>query len=268
MEIHGHRGCRGYYPENTIEGFLYAVELGCTAIELDVVVSKDKQLVVSHEPWMNHLFCLTPTGDRIKASDEKSHNVYKMTLDEVQQYDCGRRIDDKYLDQLNKKSKKPSLQRVVDVLKGFDVKINIEVKSEKELYGEFQPHPQEYAELVHQFILDNDLNHKCMVQSFDVNFLNSFHALLNKELDLGFLVENEIDVEKQLSQLNFMPKYFNPDYTLMDQAIVSALHAKNMKVLVWTVNDSDAILNMKNIGVDGIISDYPNNVRELLNKNK
>lgn len=266
MEIHGHRGCRGYYPENTIEGFLYAVELGCTAIELDVVVSKDNQLVVSHEPWMNHLFCVTPKGDRITEEEEKCHNIFDMTFEEIQQYDCGRRIDDKYPDQLNKKSRKPSLQRVVDVLKGYDVKINIEVKSDKEWYGEFQPHPKEFSALVHQFILDNNLSQKCIVQSFDVEFLNEFKTRSFESIELGLLVENEIDVNAQLVQLDFIPEYFNPEYVLLTEEVLSELHSRSIKVLVWTVNNKESILRMKKLGVDGIISDYPNIVIELLNK--
>ena len=65
IQIHGHRGCRGYYPENTIEGFKLALELGATAVELDIVVSNEKQLIVSHEPYMNHLFCQDKEGNQV-----------------------------------------------------------------------------------------------------------------------------------------------------------------------------------------------------------
>ena len=268
MEIHGHRGCRGYYPENTIEGFLYAIELGATAIELDVVVSKDKQLIVSHEPWMNYLFCETPDGKRIDEKDQMNYNLYKMTVEEIQQYSCGARIDDKYPEQLRKFSVKPTLQKVVDVLKPFPVKINIEVKSEERGYGTYQPQVEEYAQLVVDFIEKNDLYHKCMIQSFDVIFLNEFHKKTPRQLDIGLLVEDVLDVESQLKQLNFKPTHFNPDYKLLTKEVRLQVSELGLKIFVWTVNNNDAIEDVLDLNVDGIISDYPDRVKNVLNQNK
>lgn len=268
MEIHGHRGCRGYYPENTIEGFLYAIELGATAIELDIVVSKDKQLIVSHEPWMNHLFCETPLGKRISEEEQLQYNLYEITVEEIQQYNCGARIDDKYPDQLRKFSVKPTLQKVVDVLKPFPTKINIEVKSEVGWYGTFQPQVEEYAQLVADFLERNNLYHKCMVQSFDVNFLNAFQEKLNTPLAIGFLVEDTVDVVCQLKQLNFTPTHFNPDYKLLTHEIREQVKKIGIKTFVWTVNDAEAIEEVLAMEVDGIISDYPDRVKIVLNQNK
>ena len=180
IQIHGHRGCRGYYPENTIEGFKLALELGATAIELDIVVSKEKQLIVSHEPYMNHLFCQDKEGNQVSKDKEKEINLYKMTLSEIQQFDCGARTDTKYPEQKKVKTHKPSLEEVVAALPNH-VFLNIEVKSEPQWYGTYQPETREYAGLVANFIEQHHLYSRCLVQSFDSNFLNDFHQLVGKK---------------------------------------------------------------------------------------
>ncbi len=89
FDVQGHRGARGLIPENTIPGFLLAIDSGVTTIELDVVVTKDKQVVVSHEPWMSAAICLDPSGSPLKPKEEKKFNIYQLTYDEVRQFDCG-----------------------------------------------------------------------------------------------------------------------------------------------------------------------------------
>ena len=89
LDIQGHRGCRGLYPENSIPAFKKALDLGVTTLELDVVISKDKKVVVSHEPFMNHHIVLDPRGNEIAANDERSYNLFEMTYDSIKQYDCG-----------------------------------------------------------------------------------------------------------------------------------------------------------------------------------
>ena len=87
FDVQGHRGARGLMPENTIPAFKLALDSGVTTIELDVVLTKDKQVVVSHEPWMNASICTNPDGEKIDPKKEKSFNIYEMTYDEVKQWD-------------------------------------------------------------------------------------------------------------------------------------------------------------------------------------
>ena len=89
LDIQGHRGCRGLLPENTIPAFLKAIELGATTLELDVVISKDKQVVVSHDPYLSHMICLNAKGEAISEEEEKEYNLYKMSYAEIAQCDCG-----------------------------------------------------------------------------------------------------------------------------------------------------------------------------------
>ena len=87
----GHRGCRGLMPENTIPAMITALGLGVTTLELDVVITKDKQLVVSHEPFFNHEIATKPNGELVTEAEEKSLNIYQMTYAEVRKYDVGMR---------------------------------------------------------------------------------------------------------------------------------------------------------------------------------
>src|SRR6218665_561037 len=85
--IHGHRGCRGLYPENTITAFIEAAKLGVDALEMDVVISGDGEVVVSHEAWMNPLFCTQPNGAPVE-NDPAKYNLYRMSYNRIRQYDC------------------------------------------------------------------------------------------------------------------------------------------------------------------------------------
>src|ERR1043165_5710631 len=79
FDVQGHRGARGLMPENTIPAFILALDSGVTTLEMDLAITKDKQVIVSHEPWMNSDFCLDPSGKPIRGADEKKFNIYKMT---------------------------------------------------------------------------------------------------------------------------------------------------------------------------------------------
>ena len=87
----GHRGCRGLMPENTIPAMLHALELNVTTLELDVVITKDKQVVLSHEPFFNHEITTKPDGALVAEAEEKSLNIYQMTFEEVKRFDVGTR---------------------------------------------------------------------------------------------------------------------------------------------------------------------------------
>ena len=88
MKIYGHRVCRGILPDNSIEGFKKAIELGADGIEWDVVVNKNNELIISHEPYIDSSYCLFK-GDKIKNKNKSALNIYKMDTDQIVQYDCG-----------------------------------------------------------------------------------------------------------------------------------------------------------------------------------
>ena len=92
----GHRGCRGLFPENTLTGFREAIRLGVNTLELDIAVSKDLQLVVSHEPYMHPDFCLKPNGQPLLESESRTFNFFNMEYEEIKQFDCGSKIHPRF----------------------------------------------------------------------------------------------------------------------------------------------------------------------------
>ncbi len=263
-EVHGHRGSRGLLPENTIPAFLRALDLGCDFIELDVVLTKDHQVVISHEPWMEPTICNDPQGNEI--ADGKAHNIYRMTLAEVQRYDCGSRPHPKFPEQEQLASFKPSLRELVEtadehaLLAGLmNPSYNIEIKSDPQWYGEYQPEPTVYVEAVLATIDSVGIADRCIIQSFDPAILEEVHRQA-KHIKLALLVENDQGLRSNLERLTFTPAIYSPKHTLVDKELVKELRRLDMELLVWTVNEPEEIRRMLDLGVDGMISDYPDRV--------
>lgn len=116
FDIEGHRGARGVYPENSIPGFIYALELGVTTIEMDVVVSADRKLVVSHDPWMSSAICLHPDGTPVTKDEEAGLNLYRIDYDEIKRYDCGSRGNERFPLQQKMPVCKPLFSEVIDTI--------------------------------------------------------------------------------------------------------------------------------------------------------
>jgi len=155
IEIHGHRGARGLFPENTITAFIEAVKLGVDYLEMDIVISKDNKVVVSHEAWMNSDFCTGPDGKEIEKSSQENYNLYKMNYSEIVRYDCGKRGNKEFPTQQSIPEHKPLLWEVVTKVDAFTnannlppVNFNIEIKSEMPDYNIFNPKPEIFVSLV------------------------------------------------------------------------------------------------------------------------
>ncbi|MEL7148075.1 MAG: glycerophosphodiester phosphodiesterase family protein [Bacteroidota bacterium] len=115
LDIQGHRGARGLMPENTIPAFLEALKYDhVTTLELDLAVTRDGQLVVSHEPWFNHEICYDAVGEALNEND--SISLYSLTYEEVRQFDCGSKGNPKYPDQQLLTVSKPLLKQVLDTV--------------------------------------------------------------------------------------------------------------------------------------------------------
>ena len=130
VDFQGHRGARGLYPENSLEGFEYALSIEeVTTIELDVVVSADKNLIISHEPWLNPEICTLDSA--VLADNPMAYNLYQMTTEEIQAFDCGSNGNPKFPDQKAMATYKPSLSELFNMLSrtGNWRKLNIETKS-------------------------------------------------------------------------------------------------------------------------------------------
>ena len=263
----GHRGCRGLFPENSLPAFLHALEYpGVQTLELDLAVSKDRQLIVSHEPWFNPAICRDPQGNMIEAKDEKKHLIFEKTAEEIKTYDCGSWGNTRFPDQTLVKTHKPTLREVVEAVDRLypekRIRWNLEIKSNPEWDGKFSPTISEFVVLVQKEISALQLSDRVCVQSFDPRPLQLLHHQA-PGLTLALLVENTDGFEKNLERLGFTPSIYSPYYWLVSFDLVEKCKKKGMKLIPWTVNEVTAMRRLVRLGVDGIITDYPNLIEQV-----
>lgn len=263
FDLQGHRGCRGLLPENSIPAFRRALELGVNTLELDLVISRDSQVVVSHEPWLSSEICLDLEGKPIAEDSHAEYNLFQMTLDEIQAYDCGSHPHERFPDQQNMPVYKPTLQQVVDSSDAYARQLgrelpfyNVEIKRVPERDGIYHPEAGAFVLLVLNAIEEAGITDRCTVQSFDVESLQ-LTSQYQPALPLVLLVENEDSPEANLEKLGFVPHAYSPYFELVDEDLVNFCDAQGMKLIPWTVNDSADIHHMIEMGTDGIITDFP-----------
>src|SRR5215213_3034745 len=119
IDTQGHRGCRGLMPENTIPAMIAALNMGVTTLEMDAVITRDKKVILSHEPFFNHEITTKPDGGFIEEREEKSFNIYQMTYDEVKRYDVGMKQHPRFPRQQKMKAVKPLLSDLVDTVSQY-----------------------------------------------------------------------------------------------------------------------------------------------------
>lgn len=266
IQVQGHRGCRGYLPENTIPGFIRALEMGVDVLELDVVITGDGHVLVSHEPWMNPDICLGPRGQSLRG--KKKSSIYKMTLAEIQGFDCGAIGNSKFPLQQAMFVQKPTLQDVFSVVETWlsehpnhSCLFNIEIKRHPKYDHHFAPPVAEFCDRVIHEIDRAGMMASSNLQSFDLETLEYIHRT-RPDISLAYLVQKGT-VTKNLARISFQPNIYSPKYTLLNQDEVSLLHQEGLLVIPWTVNEYEDIQKMINLGVDGIITDYPDRVIQL-----
>lgn len=274
IDVQGHRGARGHYPENTISGFLYAVELGVQTLELDVVISKDSQVLLSHEPWFSADFCEVGgfrqigshpvQSDSISLADQGA--IYHLLYDDISQVDCGTKAHPHFPGQQKVFAAKPLLAQVFDSVNAYcesrqhaSVYYNIEIKSTPQGDDLLHPAPATFVKLVMDVIQDKKMEAYCNIQAFDPRPLR----LISKQypdMKLSYLYSDVLTIAEIKDSIGFVPEILSPLHKVVDETLVKTAHAQGMKVIPWTLNDSTDINRMIELGVDGIISDYPDRV--------
>ena len=266
----GHRGCRGLMPENTIPAMLYALELGVNTLEMDISFSKDKVALLSHEPFFNHEITTKPDGTFITEKEEKSYNLYQLDYNSIIKYDVGLKPHPRFPDQKKMATAKPRLADLIDSVANYmkthkrkPVYYNIETKTLPIGDNIYHPAPAEFVELLMKVINEKGIAKQVTIQSFDPRTLQYLHTHYPK-MRTALLVEanNMNSFRKQLNDLGFNPTIYSPEFTLVTETLVKSCHDLGIKIIPWTVNDKKKIDELKALGVDGIISDFP----DLLNQ--
>lgn len=269
IDLQGHRGARGLMPENTIPAFLKALEYDkVTTLELDLAVTKEDDLIVSHEPWFNPVICTDSLGNELNK--DRKISIYQLTYKEIQSFDCGSKGNPRFPDQVKIKNAKPLLADVIRSVKDFlseqnrsGIQYNIEIKSAPELDSIYTPSPEDFSDLVYDFIMDHINPEKVTIQSFDFRVLKYFHQKY-PDIKLVALVENTSGIETNLKNLGFNPDVYSPYYKMLSKESIDSLHQKNILVTPWTVNDTTAMKQLIEWQIDGIITDYPNLAQKIL----
>lgn len=262
-----HRGGRGVMPENTISAMLYSLSLkGITTLELDIHVTADKQLVLSHDNYLNPLFTLKPDGTELDKSESKDYPIYQMIYDDIKQFDVGLKVNDKFPDQKKMKASIPLLEDVIDSVQHYinthnrqQVFYNIETKSSEAGDNTLNPEPKEFVELLMNIAEIKGIIPYLVVQSADIRTLQVLHEDY-PHVRTSYLVggrRKSYTVEEDLELLGFDPYIYSPNFKYITKEDVEKCQEKGMKVIVWTPNTKKEIDELKSMGVDGIITDYP-----------
>ena len=263
FDIQGHRGCRGLMPENSIPGFLKAIDLGVTTIEMDVVVSADGKIVVSHDPYISAQFCVNELGMEINKKEEQGINIYNLMYQDVQLFDCGIKGNKDFPEQQKLSVYKPLLSEVIETCEAHiqdhnkkPVRYNIELKSSPSGDHVFHPEPNLFTELVYNVLEGSLPKDRVCIQSFDLRILH-YWKMKYPDYTISFLISNSKSPTKNIEELGFIPDIYSPNYKLVNKKEVDELHGQSMKVIPWTVNEIKEMEKMIEMGVDGLITDYP-----------
>ena len=292
FDLQGHRGARGLMPENTLPGFATTLTIGVTTLELDLAVTADGVVVVSHNPRVEPQLARDANGEWLQQS---SPPINSMDLATVKTYDVGR------LNPAHKYAKRypqqqgmdgvsiPTLAEVFELANGSgnqSVGFNIEVKINPE-HPEVTLPPKEFAAAVIDVVRSYGMEERVTLQSFDWRVLHATQ-LMAPEISTSYLTANQ----KWLSNLQIGIAGLSPWLNGLDiddfdgsapraikaaggdiwssyhkevdaQAIKQA-HALGLQVNVWTVNETERMHELIAMGVDGIITDYPDRLRQVI----
>lgn len=271
IDKQGHRGCRGLMPENTIAAMKKAVDIGVTTLEMDAVITKDGEVVLSHEPFFNHEIATKRDGGDVTEAEEKSLNIYRMTYTQVKTFDVGLKPHPRFPQQQKTAAVKPLLRDVIDSIKQYCratgrsfPQWNIETKSQPQTDGVFHPAPAAFVEAIMNVIKENRIEEKAIIQSFDFRTLQYLHKKY-PSIKTAMLIEDydKRTLDELLSALGFTPTIFSPHYSLLTKEVIERCREKGLQVIPWTVNDVEEMKRLMAMGVRGIITDYPNLFAQL-----
>jgi glycerophosphoryl diester phosphodiesterase len=246
VEVHGHRGARSVLPENTIPAFLHAIEAGADVIELDLAVTKDDVLVVSHDPHINPLICTGP---------EEKPLIRDLTLEQVKQYDCGSKTNPAFPRQKAVPGTRiPTLDEVLALAPKGDFRFNIETKISPKA-PELTAPPDKFAQLISLALTKHKLEPRAIVQSFDFRTLHEMKKL-SPGVPVAALYQGPpkdfVAIAKEARA-----EIVAPHFSLVTREQVDAAHKAGLKVVPWTPNEPQQWAALIKAGVDAIITDDP-----------
>lgn len=264
VSFEAHRGGRGAMPENTIEAMKYAIDIKeVTTLEMDVCISKDNKVVVSHDVYFNSNFTTTPEGEYFSKEEQLKYTLYSMTYDSIRKYDVGLKPHPEFPNQRKFKAVKPLLVDLIDSCENYakskkrSLFYNVEIKSKESGDTKYHPSPEDFVDLVIGALKKKKILKRTVIQSFDIRPLQIIHQKY-PNVKLSYLVfKKSQGVEAMVKKLGFTPTTYSPDYSIVNAEMIKFCHENKMKIVPWTVNTAEEINRLLTMGVDGVISDFP-----------
>lgn len=303
FDLEAHRGGRDVRPENTLYSYAYAIELGATSIECDMQLTKDGQIVMSHNPILNSDITRDENGNYIKNN---KYDIRLMTVDELKKFEvgvmdpnCGEYYDLHGKTQFTYDAKIPTLEELMQLIQSYgdkNIVLNIETKSYPDPASagyKNNADPKKFVEVFNNIVKKYNMEDRVVLQSFDwqtlieMKKLNpniSTSALWQEQPSWGRDSESLRRYEKKkspwLGGLDIKDYQGNPVkaahaigadiispyYTEISKQDVDEAHSLGMKVVPWTVNNEKDMTMLLDMGVDGIISDKPWLLKQVLEK--
>lgn len=294
VDLQGHRGARGLHPENTLEGFAAALAIGVTTLEMDVGVTRDGVVVVHHDERLNPDTTRGPDGSWLAPPTPA---LQELTWTELSRYDVGRlRPASAYAGRFATQRGRDGVRipRLVDVLRMAEattagtIRYNVETKLSP-LSPELTLAPAEFADHVRSVLQQAGVVPRTTVQSFDWRTLRHLHAsapeiatacLSSEDPESDTIGRGQpgpspwnagLDVDDHGGSTPRLVHaagcaIWSPDHHDIHAERLREAHGLGLQVIVWTVNEPQTIRDMLDLGVDGIISDYPDRVRAELGR--
>ena len=259
LEIHGHRGARSIYPENSILGFDYAMSIGVDVLEMDLNMTKDKNIIIYHDKNINTKLC--KNGPSLPIKD--------LTLSQIKEYDCGAFQDINFKEQHVQIQKIPTLIELLEWINKSNhsnkntIKLNIEIKTTPELDTDSEV--IEFANRVISILNKYNIKDRVIIQSFDERALKVIKSV-EPSIKLSLLIEDpKINMIELAKKLNV--DIISPEYILINKELVKEIHNNGFKVLPWTINSTKIFQQMIDMNVDGNISDNPKEMIDYIKQN-
>ncbi|NML36822.1 glycerophosphodiester phosphodiesterase [Chitinophaga sp. G-6-1-13] len=269
-DVQAHRGGMGLMPENTIPAMLNAVKLGARTLELDCIITADNKVVVSHDAYMSAEFMRKPDGSDITKEEQKKLALYSMTYDSIRKYDAGTKPHPRFPQQQKMNVHRPLLTDLIDSVEAYvkqhhlkPVYYNMETKSSPDGDGVYNPAPDVFVERVMAVINQKKIAARVTIQSFDIRTLQVLHKKWPKQTT-ALLIGNLQSFEANIAELGFVPDIYSPNFKLVTPALIKEAHAKKVQVLPWTVDEEADLQQLLSLGVDGIITNYPDRLIKIV----
>lgn len=264
FDLQAHRGGRGEATEQSLRAFARSLELGVSTLELDVVLTRDRQPLVWHDSTIAAEKC-ADTAPAFAGDPQYPYVgklVHELTLAQIRTLDCGRRLDDFPNAEVapgNRIATLPQVFALADSYRADAVRYNIETKVDAD-----EPEPQEFVDVILAAVRAAGKVERVDIQSFDWRTLPLVHRA-EPSIPLVALYDEQTPGDPLIGALTVGADAVSPDYPLVaGKPYVDRAHALGLKVIPWTVDDVDAMRRQIGYGVDGIITDYPTALRGVL----